>query len=775
MPGSSLRPTTRGAGSSATSTTARSNGCSRCCCSCAERNAARRRDGDAGTGGRGARPGGEGASRAAQGIHPSALTERGLAAALRIAVARAPVSVELDVTDTPLDTNVAVAAYYIVSEALTNVAKYAEATRAAVRVRESDGRIVVVVEDDGKGGVDRSPARACRVSATAWRRWTARSTSRARPAAAHAYVPSSRCSSVSACASTSTPPRRSRRSRARRSRTSGLTLARPTATSSPPSSRPPTSPRRPGSSPPRRARALPLLRGARASLRRAWPCRARDRLLRPHGRLVDARRRLRVSAARRPDDRRRACRPTRVQRSSTCAGSARELGLHGRLLLRRPRVVGRGRVRPRPRGRDRLLRLADRQRGGPSAVERVERDRRARSSPSRPATTQSITADDNATFDARAHRCGCRARDRHLRRRTAQLLRPEAGGVRGRVRGRVAPHARVRRLARVDPRDRPGHDRHHVPRRRRRAAGARPRLPRAAAALPAAGLGRARPRGDLARASSARPRRRSQPPASAPPTCTRSGSRTSARRRCSGTAATGRPVGPAIVWQDRRTAARCRELDADLIRERTGLVPDPYFSATKLEWLPARAPAGRRARLRHRRRWLVWKLTGGEVHATDSTNASRTLLCSLATLDWDDELLELFGVDRSLLPRSCRSRGQSARPAARRARADRAASPATSRRRSSARPASARRGQGDVRHGQLRARARRRRRVAPPHGLLKTAALPTGMRARGRRVRQRRGSPVAARRARPDRRRRESEALARSVDVDRAASPSCPR
>ena len=118
----------------------------------------------------------------------------------------------------------------------------------------------------------------------------------------------------------------------------------------------------------------------------------------------------------------------------------------------------------------------------------------------------------------------------------------------------------------------------------------------------------------------------------------------------------GRAVGPAIVWQDRRTAERCRELDAGLIRERTGLVPDPYFSATKLEWL-----------LREHRRpglafgtvdaWLVWKLSGGEVHATDRTNASRTLLCSLATLDWDDELLELFGVDRSLLPTIVPSRG----------------------------------------------------------------------------------------------------------------------
>jgi glycerol kinase len=118
--------------------------------------------------------------------------------------------------------------------------------------------------------------------------------------------------------------------------------------------------------------------------------------------------------------------------------------------------------------------------------------------------------------------------------------------------------------------------------------------------------------------------------------------------------ATGEPVAPAIVWQDRRTAERCRELDAGLIRERTGLVPDPYFSATKLEWL-----------LREHGRdglafgtvdsWLVWKLTGGVVHATDVTNASRTLLLSLETLDWDDQLLALFGVDRSLLPRIARS------------------------------------------------------------------------------------------------------------------------
>jgi signal transduction histidine kinase len=90
----------------------------------------------------------------AQGIHPSALSERGLAAALRIVASRAPLDVELDVTDAPLDTNLAVAAYYIVSEALNNVAKYAAAERAAVRVRETGERLVVVVEDDGRGGAD---------------------------------------------------------------------------------------------------------------------------------------------------------------------------------------------------------------------------------------------------------------------------------------------------------------------------------------------------------------------------------------------------------------------------------------------------------------------------------------------------------------------------------------------------------------------------------------------------------------------------------------------
>ena len=112
---------------------------------------------------------------------------------------------------------------------------------------------------------------------------------------------------------------------------------------------------------------------------------------------------------------------------------------------------------------------------------------------------------------------------------------------------------------------------------------------------------------------------------------------------------TGTPVARAIVWQDRRTAERCAQLDRGLIRTRTGLVPDPYFSATKLEWLLQRHdPRG--LAFGTVDSWLAWRLTRGTRHVTDVTNASRTMLCSLQTRDWDDELLSLFGVDRSLLP-----------------------------------------------------------------------------------------------------------------------------
>ena len=123
---------------------------------------------------------------------------------------------------------------------------------------------------------------------------------------------------------------------------------------------------------------------------------------------------------------------------------------------------------------------------------------------------------------------------------------------------------------------------------------------------------------------------------------------------------TGEPVHRAIVWQDRRTSALCRSLreagrEAD-IRAKTGLVLDPYFSATKLNWLLENVP-GLRARAESGElaagtidAWLIWNLTGGAVHATDPTNASRTLLYDIHALAWDDALLDLFGVPRALMP-----------------------------------------------------------------------------------------------------------------------------
>ncbi len=119
---------------------------------------------------------------------------------------------------------------------------------------------------------------------------------------------------------------------------------------------------------------------------------------------------------------------------------------------------------------------------------------------------------------------------------------------------------------------------------------------------------------------------------------------------------TGEPRHRAIVWQDRRTADRCEALDAaghlDLVRRRTGLVLDPYFTGTKYDWLLTDGGVTVDADLALGTidTWLIWKLTGGAVHATEPSNASRTLLFDLETLDWDDELCELLGVPRAALP-----------------------------------------------------------------------------------------------------------------------------
>ena len=125
-------------------------------------------------------------------------------------------------------------------------------------------------------------------------------------------------------------------------------------------------------------------------------------------------------------------------------------------------------------------------------------------------------------------------------------------------------------------------------------------------------------------------------------------------------AQTGMPIHPAIVWQDRRTADYCAELKAagheTAVAAKTGLLIDPYFSATKLRWILQQVPGARERAERGELRFgtvdsfLLWRLTGGKAHHTDATNASRSLLFNIHTQEWDSELLKLFGIPRSLLP-----------------------------------------------------------------------------------------------------------------------------
>ena len=125
-------------------------------------------------------------------------------------------------------------------------------------------------------------------------------------------------------------------------------------------------------------------------------------------------------------------------------------------------------------------------------------------------------------------------------------------------------------------------------------------------------------------------------------------------------AATGKPVCNAIVWQDRRTSAYCDSLKSsgktEMIRQKTGLIPDAYFSATKVKWILDNVPGAREKAERGELRfgtvdtWLIWMLTDGEVHVTDVSNASRTMLFNIRELKWDAELLGLFGIPESMMP-----------------------------------------------------------------------------------------------------------------------------
>ena len=127
---------------------------------------------------------------------------------------------------------------------------------------------------------------------------------------------------------------------------------------------------------------------------------------------------------------------------------------------------------------------------------------------------------------------------------------------------------------------------------------------------------------------------------------------------------TGEPYGTAIVWQDRRTAQRCDELTAagalPMVRERTGLVLDPYFSGTKIEWLLTERdiPVDSDLAIGTIDAWLIWNLTGGTVFATDVSNASRTMLCDIRSRQWDRELCELLHVPIACLPEIVPSSGR---------------------------------------------------------------------------------------------------------------------
>ncbi|HNK29360.1 MAG TPA: glycerol kinase GlpK, partial [Ferruginibacter sp.] len=124
--------------------------------------------------------------------------------------------------------------------------------------------------------------------------------------------------------------------------------------------------------------------------------------------------------------------------------------------------------------------------------------------------------------------------------------------------------------------------------------------------------------------------------------------------------ATGKPVYNAIVWQDRRTAGFCDDIRAKgqdtLIRKKTGLIVDAYFSATKVNWILNHVAGAKEKAAKGELcfgtvdSWLVWNLTRGQVHVTDVSNASRTMLCNIHTLQWDEELLNLFGIPASMLP-----------------------------------------------------------------------------------------------------------------------------
>ena len=335
-----------------------------------------------------------------------------------------------------------------------------------------------------------------------------------------------------------------------------------------------------------------------------------------------------------------------------------------------------------------------------------------------------------------------------------------------------------------------GDDRRAGLRRGRRGPACGLVLPGVPAALPPARLGRARRRRHLERGPGDPGRIGLGPRAAGHADRRHRHHRPARDRRRLGAGAPGRPLHRAIVWQDRRTAARCDELrDAGhlpLVRDTTGLVLDPYFSATKLEWLLGEGgvdPADPDLAFGTVDSWVLWNLTGGAVHATDPSNASRTMLYDIRSRAWSRRAVR--PVRR---PRVVPARGA---PVERPLRDDgpihwHRGHPGQRHRRRPAgravRPGLLHAGhdQEHLRHRLLRAHERRRRLPRAGRGPAHDRGLGAGrrhrrLRARGRHLRDRRRDAVAARRARHHRRCRRDRAAGRVDRPTPRASTSSPR
>ena len=253
---------------------------------------------------------------------------------------------------------------------------------------------------------------------------------------------------------------------------------------------------------------------------------------------------------------------------------------------------------------------------------------------------------------------------------------------------------------RLHPRHRPGHDIEPRHRLRWRDEGRGRRPEGIHAVLSGLRLGRARSGGDLAERRLGRRKKRCARPSSKAGDIAAIGITNQRETVVIWDKATGKPIHNAIVWQDRRTAPLCAKLKKAGLEKtftrKTGLLLDPYFSGTKIAWLLDNVKGARKRAEKGELlagtidTFLIWRLTGGKVHATDATNASRTLVYNIEKNEWDAELLKILDIPAALLPdgEGLRRRFRRHRQGCSAPRSRSSASPATSMRRRSARPAS---------------------------------------------------------------------------------------